>query len=86
MNYVLAIFRSRTQAQVFLENIRREGARCQLVPTPPEAGAGCGVSARITECDLSVAKKIISYRKLNSFYGFFRMQRITGRTTVKKIY
>ena len=52
MNYVLAVFRSRTQTQNFAFLMRERGMDCSVVQTPPEANVGCGISARFFSRDL----------------------------------
>ncbi|MBP5194070.1 MAG: DUF3343 domain-containing protein [Clostridia bacterium] len=85
MNYILAVFRSRTQTQNFAYVMRERGMDCSVVQTPPEANVGCGISARFFSRDLSRAERIIREYRLASFGGFYEMTRITGRTVPRRL-
>lgn len=85
MEDILAVFRSRTQTNIFAEYMRAYGLRCSVIQTPPEAKVGCGVSAKFRAADLRRAEQIIRGRQLSSFSGFYEIMRITGRTIVRKI-
>lgn len=85
MNFVLAVFRSRTQTQNFARIMRERGMACSVVRTPPEAKVGCGISAKVSYYDLPRAERIVWEYRLTSFNGFYEFARITGRTVVKRI-
>ena len=85
MNYVLAVFRSRTQTRYFAELFAREGRAVRLVPTPSAAKVGCGISAKISYGDVPLARRIISVRGLNAFYGFFEADIKGGITVIKRV-
>ena len=79
MKYILAIFRSRSQAVDC--NIRLKGfvIAAELVNTPREANIGCGLSIKIPHDNIGRAKNIIKRANYSAFYGYFLMQKTYGR-------
>lgn len=52
MEYVLAVFRSRSVAIRAYNFLQNNGAMCALVSTPRSAGVGCGLSVKMTRADM----------------------------------
>ncbi|MCI5838084.1 MAG: DUF3343 domain-containing protein [Christensenellaceae bacterium] len=84
MNTCLAVFLSSTSTRMFADKLRSQGVWCRIVPTPPEAGVGCGKSVEFSSCDLTKAKRIISSSR-GSFAGLFEKRIIAGRAYYARI-
>ncbi len=74
---IIAVFVSRAQALDCISNLRKEGVPAQTVPTPHEAGVGCGISVRLEENFLPRARRVIARRTYSAFKGYMKQ---TGRT------
>ena len=79
MTYILAIFRSRSQAVDCNIRLKSFGIAAELINTPKEANIGCGLSIKIPHNQFERAKNIIQRANYSSFYGFFIMQQTFGR-------
>ena len=79
MTYILAIFRSRSQAVDCNIRLKSFGVAAELINTPKEANVGCGLSIKIPHNMANRAKMIIYQAKYSAFYGFFVMQQTYGR-------
>lgn len=71
MNFVIAVFGSRSETLSYVNMLRRNGVGVGIVQTPKEAGRTCGISARFMYKDFQVAKMILSKSYFSSFQGFF---------------
>ena len=85
MEYIVIAFRSRAHTVRFAEFLRQNGAYCQIVNTPKEAGVGCGLSARINVKDFPVARRAVAVTAYTSFAGFFLVKNARGQRIVKSI-
>ena len=79
MTYILAIFRSRSQAVDCNIRLKSFGVASELINTPKEANIGCGLSLKIPHVSIERAKAIIQRANYSAFYGFFIMQQTFGR-------
>ena len=79
MTYILAIFRSRSQAVDCNIRLKNFGVAAELINTPKEANIGCGLSIKIPYNQGERAYKIIKKANYSAFYGFFAVQYIYGR-------
>ena len=79
MTYILAIFRSRSQAVDCNIRLKQFGVTAELINTPREANIGCGLSIKIPHDSANRAKMIIYKANYSAFYGFFVMQKTYGR-------
>ena len=79
MTYILAIFRSRSQAVDCSIRLKSFGVAAELINTPREANIGCGLSIKIPRSDIERAKRIIKKANYSAFYGYFVVQQTFGR-------
>jgi len=73
MNYVLAVFRARTQTLAFAKILDSYRIRCSVVNTPRQVLVACGVSVRFNEKDFEKALTVMSRRRFDNFVGFYRV-------------
>ena len=71
MNYIIAIFMSRSETLSFANLLKRSGKFVSVVQTPRQAGRTCGISVKFLYEDFSYAKDLLSKMRPASFYGFF---------------
>ena len=79
MTYILAIFRSRSQAVDCNIRLKSFGVAAELINTPREANVGCGLSIKIPRPYADRAKIIIKKANYSAFYGYLLMQYNYGR-------
>ncbi|MGN0823075.1 MAG: DUF3343 domain-containing protein [Candidatus Gallimonas sp.] len=69
---ILAVFRSRAQTIDFVSALRSAGVPASAVSTPPEAGVGCGVSAKFDERFRDRALFLLRKKPYSSYVGMMR--------------
>lgn len=84
MTFCIAVFRSRTQVMEFIEYMQSGGIDCAAINTPVEARIGCGISARFPAVYLNYAKNVVEKLRLNTFRGFFTVNRGIGGVSVRR--
>ncbi len=70
-NYIIIVFRSRMQVMHFKKLLASRGVNGEIISTPREIKIGCGLSVKIKESDLSVAKSILEGVKFTTFVGIY---------------
>lgn len=74
MNFVIAVFSSRSETLSFANFLKRQGFVCGVVQTPKEAGRTCGISVKFRYEDFATIKQIFGSLRFMSFQGFFLEQ------------
>lgn len=85
MEYIAIVFRSRSDTVRLAEFLRKNGVRAEIINTPKEAGAGCGLSVKVSVSGLLPAKHAIRALGLSAPVGFFLVKMLYGRRTVRSI-
>jgi len=70
--FIIASFRSRTQAIAFSEKMRARGIRTEIISTPSEVAIGCGLSVKLDKIYLPTAKTVMYSSGTQGFNGFYR--------------
>lgn len=83
MQYVLAVYRSRSTAVRVYDFLLRQGQACALISTPRQAGVGCGLSVKISPTTYRAYATRLSAGE--SFVGFFIVRITQGGQSVTKI-
>lgn len=84
MNYIVAVFSSRSETLSFANILKRMGVPASVISTPKEAGRTCGLSVRFSNDYFSYCKKALTQSNFSSFQGFFIEQNVAGRHTIVK--
>lgn len=79
MNYVIAVFVSRSETLSFANMLKRMGIPVMVIQTPKEAGRTCGLSAKFSYNDFNDAKSIMQKMNFSSFQGFYLQQTTSGQ-------
>ncbi len=82
MTYMLAVFRSRSQAIDCNRKLKCAGINSALVNTPKEAHIGCGLSVKVDAQQAERAKRLIIAARFTNFYGFMNMNTVCGSTFI----
>jgi hypothetical protein len=70
MTYIIAIFRSRTQAVECSQRLRALNIPAKLISTPKSANVGCGLSVEFAQNYSTRVKNIIARGNYSAFYGY----------------
>ena len=82
----IAAFRSRQQVLKYEEIFARNGIAAQVVSTPREIAAGCGLSIRFNMSDLTKVQSVMTRHRPANLIGLYRMERrADGRTSLSVI-
>ena len=82
----IAAFRSRQQVLKYEEIFTRSGIAAQVVSTPREIAAGCGLSIRFSMNDLQKVQSAPARTRPTNLIGLYQLERQSnGRTTVRVI-
>jgi hypothetical protein len=83
MEYLIIVFRSRTQVVKFYDLLTKYNVPASIINTPREACLGCGLSVKIDTGNFDYAKRLLDHSDLNSFTGFFIVKESGRHKTVK---
>ena len=67
----LFAFRSRTQSMKLYDMLRTGGIDCEIINTPREVSASCGLSVRVPDSGGERAMQVYEYYKLDKLIGVF---------------
>lgn len=76
MEYVIAVFRARSQTITFSNLLKSYGVQVGIISTPRKINVSCGISCRFQLKNLEIAKSIISRRRFDSFAGFYIIKQV----------
>ena len=79
---ILAVFRSRAQSLDYAERLYRYGVEASTMPTPKEAGIGCGLCVRFDGRHFYRAQAILKTGRYSSFRGFYKYEFVNGGISV----
>lgn len=71
MEYVIVVFRSRTQVLNFKKIFESNGINAQIVSTPRRLNIGCGLSLKVLNRDYYKAKELLDVYKPQGFVGIY---------------
>ncbi len=71
MEYIIIVFRSRTQVINFKKILEGNGINAQIVSTPRRLNIGCGLSLKVLNRDFYRAKELIDVYKPQGFVGIY---------------
>ena len=75
--YVFA-FRSRTQSMKLYDILHEHGVECDIVNTPREVSASCGLSVRVADENRDRAVSLFDYYRPDTLIGIFYYDYISG--------
>lgn len=75
MEYLIVVFRSRTETYNFSYLLKSYGVFSSIINTPRQVTVACGLCVKTRICDLNLIKSLLSRRNFSSFVGIFK---ITG--------
>lgn len=73
MNYLLAIFRNKTETMAFYSILLSYKIQCRIINTPKQALIACGISVKLAIENANIALEIMKRRKFDNFVGFYKV-------------
>ena len=86
MKYTIAMFSSRTDTMHFYSLLKNFNGFCSIINTPHSLSRSCGISVKIANNLIPIAKQIISNNKFVSFKGIFELSISNTHENPKRIY
>ena len=71
MEYLIAVFKSRTQLMRFYDLLQQRRIGSAVINTPREASLGCGLSVKFNRHDYSNVTYLLRSEQFYSFAGMF---------------
>lgn len=71
MEYILAVFRSRSETLYFANLLKNWGVLTSIVNTPRGVGQSCSISVKFLPQDLEKAKTLLLNKSFQGFAGFY---------------
>lgn len=86
MNYILAIFKSRSSTLNFAQLLKSYNIPVAIINTPQSLGRGtCGISVKFLSEYFSQVQTLISRISLNNFEGFYSYVARCGKYSLFKL-
>ena len=83
LDSIIIAFRSRTDTLDFVSKLRSLGGMVTTITTPKEANVGCGLSAKTSENNVYLVRRVLNSFRFRSFAGVFKMTEKYGRKIIK---
>lgn len=71
MNYIIVVFKARTETLSFASILREYNVPFQIINTPRSLNLSCGISVKMPAVKRDLAESIISHKGFQSFAGIF---------------
>lgn len=80
------MFSSRNDTMHFYNLIKKYNGFCSIINTPRSLARSCGISVKISNNQLNLAKQLISGAKFSSYKGIFEINMQDNSTPPTRIY
>lgn len=71
MNYIIVVFKARTETLSFANILRGYNVPFQIINTPRNLNLSCGISVKMPAFRRDIAEEILRKRNFQSFAGIF---------------
>ncbi len=85
MEYMIAVFRARTETINFANLLRSYGVNVTIINTPRQINVSCGISVKFNIAYRERAREVISRRRFDTFAGFYLIKSIGVRQIATKL-
>lgn len=76
MEFMVAVFRARTQTLTFANLLKSYRIRCSVINTPRIINVSCGISVKFFPEDLNTVESILARRRFDSYGGIYRLKQV----------
>ena len=80
------MFTSRNDTLHFYNIIKQYNGFCSIINTPHSLSRSCGISVKISNNLLNLAKQLISNNKFTTFKGIYEINQTTQNNIPSRIY
>ena len=84
MNYIIAVFSSRSHTMLFYNRLKAQNKPCSIINNPKATKTVCGICVKFYSNSLSTARAILN-NSLTDFVGFFKLTESFGKFTVSPL-
>ena len=84
MNYILAVFNSRSQTMMFYNKLKAKNIPCSIINNPKATQITCGICVKFYSNHLSIARSIIN-NNMSGFAGFYSYRQGFGIPTISPL-
>lgn len=84
MNYILAVFTSRSQTMLFYNKLKAKNVACSIINNPKATNITCGICVKFYASGLSMARAILN-NNMTGFAGFYKYTDNFGRVNVSPL-
>ena len=84
MNYILAVFTSRSQTMLFYNKLKAKKVGCSIINNPKATKVTCGICVKFYAYNLSIARSILN-NNMTGFAGFYKYTESYGRVDVSPL-
>lgn len=84
MNYILAVFTSRSQTMLFYNKLKAKHVACSIINNPKATNVTCGICVKFYAYNLSKAREILN-NNMTGFAGFYSYSDNFGVINVKPL-
>lgn len=84
MNYILAVFNSRSQTMLFYNKLKAKRVPCSIINNPKATNVTCGICVKFYASSLGKAREILS-NNMTGFAGFYSYSDNYGIINVKPL-
>ena len=85
MEYLIAVFTSRSQTLLYSNLLKGIGVPNAVISTPQEVAKACGISVKFSRAYLNDAKVALQNRRLCAFKGFYLVSLRSGRMIITPV-
>lgn len=85
MEYMIAVFRARTETINFANLLRSYGVNVTIINTPRQINVSCGISVKFNPAYSKKANEVILRRKFDTFAGFYLIKSNGVRQIATKV-
>lgn len=85
MNYVICVFKLRSNTLKFYKLLNKNKIKASVVATPKSVGSSCGVSVKIDYKNLLPAKKVFARSGIKGLSGFYLITKNGSYQTAKRL-
>lgn len=73
MEYLIVVFRSRTETYNFSYLLKSYGVYSSIINTPRQVTVACGLCVKTRVYDLNLVKSLLNRRNFSSFVGIYKI-------------
>ena len=86
MKYLIVMFSVRSDTMRFYNLIKKFNGFCSIINTPHSLSRSCGISVKISNNQLSLARQLIANNTFTTFKGIYEINMTNSKDIPIRIY